>query len=464
MRSAPKPLRVNRLHCGTPVGQRDSWQNRKIPPTMIPILSRRPVLCRALFLLCLVLCPGAFAAEAPLSAESAATVGHNAWMLTSTALVLFMTLPGLALFYGGLVSRKNVLSVLMHCFALACILSVVWLVCGYSLALGERGGWTGGFGNLMHRGVTGADILPSAYQMTFFIITPALIIGTFVERIKFPAMLLFSVLWALLVYAPVCHITWFGGSGENVSLFTKWGVIDLAGGIVVHITAGVAALVACVMVGKRTHPTPPHNLPMTVMGTSMLWVGWFGFNAGSQGGASDAAAMTLFVTHLSAATGACVWMLVDWFVEKKPTMLGIATGAIAGLAAITPASGVATPGGALLIGACSGLACWWASMRLKNLLGYDDSLDVVGVHGVGGLVGTLLVAVVGSSLFGGELSFGKQLGIQALASLLTIVYTAVVTFVILALVRVVCGGLRVTAEQERVGLDQSVHGENAYND
>jgi len=425
---------------------------------------RAPGHSGALLLFCLGLVPAAYGADAPPTAEDAITVGNNAWMLTSTALVLFMTLPGLALFYGGLVSRKNVLSVLMHCFALACILSVVWLVCGYSLALGEKGGWTGGFGNLMHKGVEGGGILASAYQMTFFIITPALIVGTFVERIKFPAMLLFSVLWALLVYAPVCHITWFGGSGENVSLFTKWGVIDLAGGIVVHITAGVAALVACVMVGKRNHPAPPHNLPMTVMGTAMLWVGWFGFNAGSQGGASDAAAMTLFVTHLSAATGGCVWMLIDWCVEKKPTMLGIATGAVAGHAAITPASGVADPAGALLIGACSGAACWWASMRLKKQIGYDDSLDVVGVHGVGGLIGTLLVAVVGSPLFGGELSLGKQLGIQALASVVTIVYTAVVSFLILAVVKVLCGGLRVSQEDERLGLDQSAHGENAYND
>ncbi|HQW28669.1 MAG TPA: ammonia channel protein, partial [Verrucomicrobiales bacterium] len=239
---------------------------------------------------------------------------------------------------------------------------------------------------------------------------------------------------------------------------------DLAGGIVVHITAGVGALVACIMVGKRKHPTPPHNLPMTVTGTAMLWVGWFGFNAGSQGGASDAAAMTLFVTHISAATGAFVWMMIDWFIEKKPTVLGIATGAIAGLAAITPASGVATPAGALLIGGCSGACCWWASMKLKNALGYDDSLDVVGVHGVGGLVGTLLAAVVGSTLFGGELSLGKQLGIQALASVITIVYTAAVTIVILLLVKAVCRGLRVSEEDERLGLDQATHGESAYND
>lgn len=402
--------------------------------------------------------------DASMTADAAAAIGNNAWMLTSTALVLFMTIPGLALFYGGLVSRKNVLSVLMHCFALACVLSIVWLVCGYSMALGEKGGWFGGFGNLMHHGVAPDGILPSAFQMTFFIITPALIVGTFVERIKFSAMLLFSVLWALLVYTPVCHITWFGGGEENVSLFTKWGVIDLAGGIVVHITAGVAALVACIMVGKRKHPTPPHNLPMTVTGTAMLWVGWFGFNAGSQGGATDAAAMTLFVTHISAATGAFVWMLIDWFIEKKPTVLGIATGAIAGLAAITPASGVATPVGALLIGACSGVCCWWASMKLKNALGYDDSLDVVGVHGVGGLIGTLLAAVVGSTLFGGDLPLGKQLGIQALASVITIFYTAVVTIGILLFVKVVCRGLRVSEEDERIGLDQSAHGENAYND
>lgn len=406
----------------------------------------------------------AYGQDASMTADAAAAIGNNAWMLTSTALVLFMTIPGLALFYGGLVSRKNVLSVLMHCFALACVLSIVWLVCGYSMALGEKGGWFGGFGNLMHHGVAPDGILPSAFQMTFFIITPALIVGTFVERIKFSAMLLFSVLWALLVYTPVCHITWFGGGEENVSLFTKWGVIDLAGGIVVHITAGVAALVACIMVGKRKHPTPPHNLPMTVTGTAMLWVGWFGFNAGSQGGATDAAAMTLFVTHISAATGAFVWMLIDWFIEKKPNVLGIATGAIAGLAAITPASGVATPVGALLIGACSGVCCWWASMKLKNALGYDDSLDVVGVHGVGGLIGTLLAAVVGSTLFGGDLPLGKQLGIQALASVITIFYTAVVTIGILLFVKVVCRGLRVSEEDERIGLDQSAHGENAYND
>lgn len=411
--------------------------------------------------------PAALAQEAPpvaVTAEEAKTVGNNAWMLTSTALVLFMTIPGLALFYGGLVSKKNVLSVLMHCFALTAVLSIVWLICGYSMTIGNDGGWFGGFNHIMHNGVGSDGILNSAFQMTFFIITPALIVGTFVERIKFSAMLLFSVLWALLVYAPICHITWFGGEGENQSLFSKWGVEDLAGGVVVHITAGVAALIACIMVGKRKHPTPPHNLPMTVIGTAMLWVGWFGFNAGSQGGASDAAAMTLFVTHISAATGAFVWMMIDWITEKKPTVLGTVTGAIAGLAAITPASGVATPGGALIIGATSGIVCWWASVKLKNALGYDDSLDVVGVHGVGGVVGTLLAAVVGSTLFGGEFDMLKQLGIQALASVVTIVYTGVVTLIILLVVKVICKGLRVSEEDERLGLDQSAHGEAAYND
>ena len=429
---------------------------------MIKYLNWMVLLAAGLFMLA---APAAMAQDAPpVTAEEAKAIGNNAWMLTSTALVLFMTIPGLALFYGGLVSKKNVLSVLMHCFSLTAVLSIVWLICGYSMTMGTEGGWFGGFKNIMHKGVEADGILSSAFQMTFFIITPALIVGTFVERIKFSAMLIFSVLWALLVYAPICHITWFGGEGENQSLFSKWGVEDLAGGVVVHITAGVAALIACIMVGKRKNPTPPHNLPMTVIGTAMLWVGWFGFNAGSQGGASDAAAMTLFVTHISAATGAFVWMMIDWITEKKPTVLGTVTGAIAGLAAITPASGVATPGGALIIGATSGIVCWWASVKLKNALGYDDSLDVVGVHGVGGVVGTLLAAVVGSTLFGGEFDMLKQLGIQALASVVTIVYTGVVTVIILLVVKVICKGLRVSEEDERLGLDQSAHGEAAYND
>tara|TARA_R110002096_G_scaffold4493_11_gene20859 strand:+ start:12063 stop:13313 length:1251 start_codon:yes stop_codon:yes gene_type:complete len=397
--------------------------------------------------------PSAFAQD-----SSSLSAGDTAWMLTATALVLFMTIPGLALYYGGQVQRKNVLSVLMNCFALTCVMSVVWLIVGYSLSVGESGGGFFGRGHVFHQGVGREDILESAFRMTFFIFTPALIIGTFVERMKFSAMLLFSVLWGLTVFAPICHITWFGG------WFQKAGVVDLAGGIVVHLSAGVAALIACIMVGKRQNPQPPHNLPMTMMGTAMLWVGWFGFNGGSQGGASDEASMTLFVTHISAATAAIVWAAIEWFTIKKPSVLGIATGAIAGLAAITPASGVAGPMGALLIGAVSGISCWWASVRLKAALGYDDSLDVVGVHGVGGLVGTLMVAVVGLGSMGGfgDKGFAEQLGLQFMGAGFTIVYTAFVTMIILLVTMVVCGGLRVSDSEEKKGLDQSSHGESAY--
>ncbi|MFT5470062.1 MAG: Amt family ammonium transporter [Verrucomicrobiales bacterium] len=405
--------------------------------------------------------------EVAAAAADAQTTGNTAWMLTSTALVLFMTLPGLALFYGGLVHKRNVLSVLMHCFALACVMSIVWLILGYSFAIGDGEGFFGGFGNIFHCGVAEeGGILTSAFQMTFFIITPALIIGAFVERFKFSAMLLFSVLWSLLVYAPVCHWTWFGG------FFSQWGVEDLAGGIVVHITAGVAALIACIMVGRRKNISPPHNLPMTVMGTSMLWVGWFGFNAGSTGGAGDSAAMTLLATHMSAATGAFTWAAIEWFTVKKPSVLGICTGAIAGLAAITPASGVASPAGGFLIGLIAGIVCYWASVKLKNKIGYDDSLDVVGVHGVGGLIGVLMAAVVGNIAFlkggdfmsdlGNSRGMLAQLGVQLGAVAITIVYTAVLTIGILLLVKKLVG-LRVEEQEEIEGLDQSEHGETAYN-
>ena len=418
---------------------------------------------RLLVLLPFLVVGTAFGEEAAITAETAAERGDTAWMLTSTALVLFMTIPGLALFYAGLVHKRNVLSVLMHCLALTCVLSITWLILGYSIAIGEHGGWFGGFRNFFHNGVGPDKILESAFQMTFFIITPALIVGTFVERIKFSAMLIFSVLWALLVYAPICHITWFGGEAGSPeeSLFSRMGVEDLAGGIVVHITAGVAALVACIMVGKRNKPTPPHNLPMTVTGTAMLWVGWFGFNAGSQGGATDKAAMTLFVTHISASMAAFTWMVIEWNTIKRPSVLGAATGAIAGLAAITPASGVAGPVGAMIIGICSGAICWWASVRLKNKLGYDDSLDVVGVHGVGGIVGTLLASLVCLKGLGGtrdSVSFFSQLG----ASVITIVYTGVLTVGILLFVKKVCNGLRVSDEDERLGLDQTSHEESGY--
>lgn len=340
--------------------------------------------------------------SAPLALAEETTVdqavgaANTSWIMTATALVLFMTLPGLALFYGGLVHKKNVLSVLMHCFAMACILSVVWLVAGYSLALEGTGQWIGDLSAIFGKGLNGSDsgssdipgILEFAFQMTFFIITPALVVGTFVERVKFSAVMLFAIFWGLFCYAPVCHMVWF-----DCWLIEK-GVIDLAGGIVVHITAGVAALIFCIMVGPRKETSPPHNLAMTLIGTCMLWVGWFGFNGGSGLAANGAGAMSIVVTHISAATAALTWMLIDVATTKKPTLLGICTGAIAGLAAITPASGVAGPVGALIIGVASGAICWYFSIKVKNILGYDDSLDVVGVHGVGGLVGTLLAAVV----------------------------------------------------------------------
>ena len=414
--------------------------------------------------------------SAPLALAEETTVdqavgaANTSWIMTATALVLFMTLPGLALFYGGLVHKKNVLSVLMHCFAMACILSVVWLVAGYSLALEGTGQWIGDLSAIFGKGLDGSDsgssdipgILGFAFQMTFFIITPALVVGTFVERVKFSAVMLFAVLWGLFCYAPICHMVW-----DSDGWMFKKGVIDLAGGIVVHITAGVAALIFCIMVGPRKETSPPHNLAMTLIGTCMLWVGWFGFNGGSGLAANGAGAMSIVVTHISAATAALTWMLIDVATTKKPTVLGICTGAIAGLAAITPASGVAGPIGALIIGVASGAICWYFSIKVKNILGYDDSLDVVGVHGVGGLVGTLLAAVVAIGAIQGTEGEGydwlSQLGVQALGSIFTIVFTAIVTIVILLIIKHTVG-LRVSEADESLGLDQSAHGETAYND
>ena len=414
--------------------------------------------------------------SAPLALAEETTVdqavgaANTSWIMTATALVLFMTLPGLALFYGGLVHKKNVLSVLMHCFAMACILSVVWLVAGYSLALEGTGQWIGDLSAIFGKGLDGSDsgssdipgILGFAFQMTFFIITPALVVGTFVERVKFSAVMLFAVLWGLFCYAPICHMVW-----DSDGWMYKKGVIDLAGGIVVHITAGVAALIFCIMVGPRKETSPPHNLAMTLIGTCMLWVGWFGFNGGSGLAANGAGAMSIVVTHISAATAALTWMLIDVATTKKPTVLGICTGAIAGLAAITPASGVAGPIGALIIGVASGAICWYFSIKVKNIFGYDDSLDVVGVHGVGGLIGTLLAAVVAIGAIQGTEGEGydwlSQLGVQALGSIFTIVFTAIVTIVILLIIKHTVG-LRVSEADESLGLDQSAHGETAYND
>ena len=421
-------------------------------------------------LLLVLSAPLAFAEETTV--DQAVGAANTSWIMTATALVLFMTLPGLALFYGGLVHKKNVLSVLMHCFAMACILSVVWLVAGYSLALEGSGGWIGDLSAIFGKGLDGSDsggsdipgILTFAFQMTFFIITPALVVGTFVERVKFSAVMLFAVLWGLFCYAPICHMVW-----DSDGWMFKDGVIDLAGGIVVHITAGIAALIFCIMVGPRKETSPPHNLAMTVIGTCMLWVGWFGFNGGSGLAANGAGAMSIVVTHISAATAALTWMLIDLITTKKPTILGICTGAIAGLAAITPASGVSGPVGALIIGFASGAICWYFSIKVKTMLGYDDSLDVVGVHGVGGLVGTLLAAVVAVAALGGtengaeNYNMGAQLLTQAKGSLFTIVFTAVVTVVILLIIKHTVG-LRVYEADESIGLDQSAHGETAYND
>lgn len=402
--------------------------------------------------------------------------GDTAWLLTSTALVLFMMIPGLALFYAGLVRAKNILSILMQCFALTAVLSLVWLAVGYSLAFSDGGSIVGGFSKVFLSGVkptsvrsdcpTIPELLHFAYQMMFFLITPGLFIGAFAERMKFQAILIFSVVWSLVVYVPCCYGVWHKAG----AFFGLTGVIDLAGGIVVHITAAVAALVACMMVGpRRGFPHAqmmPHNLALTVTGAGMLWVGWFGFNAGSQLAANGSAAMTLVVTHISASSAAVVWMFIEWLRNGKPSVLGIATGSIAGLAAITPASGKVGPVGALCIGAISSLLCWLACTKLKHRFKYDDSLDVFGVHGVGGFVGTILVAVFGTTSFAGGLGdfhIGSQLVTQLLASLYTILLSGIASYVILKVIDVTLG-LRVSPEDENQGLDLAEHGEAAYND
>lgn len=441
---------------------------------MIQLQRFKQLILGVLFCLPLV----AWGQETPTTIDS----GDTAWMLTSTALVLFMTVPGLALFYGGLVRDRNVLSVLIHCFMLTAMMTILWLVCGYSLSFSTTGmsqgstnlnSFIGGLDLAFMKGI-GADavegsipkMLHFAFQMTFFIITPALIVGAFAERIKYSGMILFLALWGLLVYAPICHMVW-GGDG---AFFWDRGVFDFAGGIVVHITAGIAALAACIYIGPRTgFPTramPPHNLPMTVIGTGMLWVGWYGFNAGSAVAANGDAAMALVVTQVSASTAAIVWMGIEWIKHGKPSVLGFVTGAIAGLAAITPASGHVGPIGALCIGTASGVICWWASTSMKSKFGYDDSLDVFGVHGVGGFIGTILVAIFAHEMFGGkegQLAIGKQLATQGFAALFTAVYTLIVSLILLKLVDATVG-LRVSESDEREGLDVASHGETAYND
>lgn len=410
------------------------------------------------------------------AAQDALSGANTAWILTSTALVLFMTLPGLALFYGGLVRTRNVLSVLMQCFAIAVVVSILWLVVGYSIAFGpSESAYWGGLSKIMFSGVVldslSGDIpetVFASFQMTFAIITPALIVGAFAERIKFSAMLLFSALWTLIVYFPVANWVWGGG------WLGQMGLIDFAGGTVVHVTAGIGALVFAVVIGQRegfpTTPMMPHNLTMSFTGAGMLWVGWFGFNAGSALAADGSAGMAMFVTHISAATGALTWMTIEWIKYGKPSGLGAITGMVAGLATITPASGSVGPAGALVVGLSGGVICYFATTYLKQKVKIDDSLDVFPVHGVGGIVGTLLAGVLVSGnlgIFSGNglaegMTVGSQLVVQIIGVLSVAAYTGMLTFLLLKLVGAVTSGIRVTQEEEQMGLDITDHDEKGY--
>ena len=410
--------------------------------------------------------------------------GDTAWMLTSTALVLFMTIPGLSLFYAGMVRAKNVLSVMMQCFAITALVTVLWTLYGYSLAFDTTGmvadtinlnSFVGTLSKAFLSGVavdslsgTIPETVFMVFQMTFAIITPALIVGAFAERMKFSALLLFMALWLTVVYLPIAHMVW-GGAGSLIG--SHWGVLDFAGGTVVHINAGVAGLVACLVLGKRKgYPAtamPPHNLNFTIVGASMLWVGWFGFNAGSALAANGSAGMAMAVTQIATGMAALAWMFAEWMTHGKPSVLGIASGAVAGLVAITPASGTAGPMGALLIGLASGVICFLAATKLKRALGYDDSLDDFGVHAVGGYLGAILTGLCADKMMGGiGLADGMTLGNQLLAQFkgatFTLVYTAIVSFILLKIVDVVIG-LRVTDEQETEGLDIALHDERGYN-
>ncbi|WP_324732384.1 ammonium transporter [Pseudomonas paeninsulae] len=413
--------------------------------------------------------------------EAVLNGGDTAWMLVATVLVLFMTIPGLALFYAGMVRSKNVLSVLMQCFAITGLISVLWVVYGYSLAFDTTGmeqgvvnfnSFVGGLSNAFLAGLTSDSLVAGipesvfiTFQMTFAIITPALIVGAFAERMKFSAMLVFMTVWFTIVYAPIAHMVW---SGDGALLW-DWGVLDFAGGTVVHINAGIAGLVACLVLGKRkgfpTTAMPPHNLGYTLIGASMLWIGWFGFNAGSALAANGTAGMAMLVTQIATATAALSWMFAEWITHRKPSVLGIASGAVAGLVAITPASGTAGPMGALVIGLASGVICFFCATSLKRKFGYDDSLDVFGVHAMGGIVGAILTGAFAAPALGG---FGTvenipaQLWVQCEGVAFTVVYTAVLTFVILKVIDLVMG-LRVSDEEETVGLDLALHNERGYN-
>jgi Amt family ammonium transporter len=420
--------------------------------------------------------------EVPATPPPTLDSGNTAWLITAGALVLFMTLPGLSLFYGGLVRVKNVLSVLMQCFGIASIITVLWVVYGYSLAFSTAGmekgvtnlhSFIGGLDKAFLKGV-GLDAvsgsIPEAvfvmFQLTFAIITPALIVGSFAERMKFSAVMLFTVLWFTFSYLPICHMAWSGAG----ALFFDWGVLDFAGGTVVHINAGIAGLVACIMVGRRlghgSEQLRPHNVVLTVVGAAMLWVGWFGFNAGSALAADKIAGMALLVTQIATATAAASWLFIEWLFRGKPTAVGVATGAVAGLVAITPASGTAGPIGALIIGAASALFCYLAATSLKARLKYDDSLDVFGVHGVGGIVGALLTGVCADAALGGAglaegVSVAGQVITQLKSVLVTVVWSGVVAGISLFIADKVVG-LRVSEEVETLGLDVAEHGEEGY--
>ena len=408
--------------------------------------------------------------------------GDTAWMLTSTALVLFMTIPGLALFYGGLVRAKNVLSILMQCFAITALVTILWSLYGYSLAFSSTGmeagainlnSFIGALDKAFFGGVTRDSLtltIPetvfATYQMTFAIITPALIVGAFAERMKFSALLWFMGIWFTVVYTPIAHMVW-GGPG---SLMGDWGVLDFAGGTVVHINAGVAGLVAALVLGKRkgfpTTAMPPHNLTYTVIGASMLWVGWFGFNAGSAVAANGDAGMAMLVTQVATAMAALTWMFAEWMAHGKPSVLGIASGAVAGLVAITPASGTAGPMGALVIGIAAGVLCFLASTKVKRMFGYDDALDVFGVHAVGGIVGAMLTGIFADASLGGKglaegVTISAQLLTQGKGVLVTLVYTLVMSYIILKVIDAIIG-LRVNEEEETQGLDLSEHDERGY--
>ena len=407
-------------------------------------------------------------------AEDTLSAGDTAWMLTSTVLVLMMTIPGLSLFYAGMVRSKNALSVMMQCFAITCLITVLWVLYGYSLAFEDGGAtqmWVGGLGKAFMAGV-GVDTLSGTipesvfamFQLTFAIITPALIVGAFAERMKFSAMMWFMAIWVTVVYAPVCHWVWGGG------WLSDMGALDFAGGTVVHINAGVAALVAALVLGKRKgYPgtaMPPHNLMFTVIGAGLLWVGWFGFNAGSELAADGTAGMAMTVTQVATATAALGWMFAEWLSHGKPTTLGVASGAVAGLVAITPASGFVGPMGAIAIGAAAGVLCFLSATKMKRMFGYDDSLDAFGVHAIGGIIGALLTGIfvadsLGGAGLGDGVSMADQFGVQAIAVGATIIYDAIATLIILKIIDAVIG-LRVSEDEETEGLDIALHDERAY--